>query len=83
MNGSLGILLRVWKGKYSGGKSSITSKQLKRTYYEATFYKDGEQIKGYIGSDKPFTFEHTEYTKANIRKFLKENGYDNFTVEEM
>ena len=83
MEGNLGILVRVWKGKYSGGQSSITYKQLKRTYYEATFYKEDEQSKGYIGSDKPFTFTHTEFTKANIRKYLKENGYTEFTIEEM
>jgi len=81
--GSFGILLRVWKGKLNGGKSPITNKQLKRTYYTATFYKEGEQIKGYIGSEKPFTFEHTEYTKANIKRFLNEHGYTNFEIEEM
>lgn len=83
MQGNFGTLVRVWKGKYSGGKSSITHKQLKRTYYEASFYKEGEKVESYIGYNQPITFNHTEYTKAAITKYLKENGYTEFEIEEL
>lgn len=80
MQGNFGELVRLDKEKYGAGKSSITNKQLKRTRYVALFYKEGEKVKGWISDKQAYTEEHTEHSKSDMTKFLKDNEYTDFEV---
>lgn len=78
-----GELLSIEKGKYFAGLSKIQNgkKALYRVKYTAYFYNSSQQEIGLIGSDNPFTYIKETHTKSEMVKFLKESGYDNFTVD--
>jgi hypothetical protein len=67
----IGTLVYIRKGKKYCGKSNITNKALYRVNYGVYFYKEGENIIGYLADDKPFTFSKGFDKKSDMDKFLK------------
>jgi hypothetical protein len=49
--------------------------------YEVLFYKDGDKVLGWVGDNKPFTFDKHFRKKSELKKFLKDCGYFDYTIE--
>lgn len=76
-----GVLVRVQKERAFAGKKNFRA--VFHTRYEAGFYNPNSKTIGWYGSEKPVTTTVTTHTLPQMRNFLKENGYTNWTIEQI
>ncbi|WP_145101045.1 hypothetical protein [Sporomusa sp. KB1] len=75
-NTELGELIECRKARYYAGKSTITNKSLWQICYHVYFYNPTKKPIGYIASNKPYTMNKSFNNQAELKDFLKINGFE-------
>jgi hypothetical protein len=76
-----GFLVRVQKEKAYAGKKNCRA--VFHTRYTAGFYNPNNKTIAWYGSEKPVTTIVTTHTLSQMKNFLKENGYIDWTIEQI
>ena len=76
-----GVLVRVQKEKTFAGKKSFRA--VFHTRYTAGFYNPNSKPIAWYGSEKPVTTIVITHTLSQMKKFLVDHGYTDWTIEQI